>query len=62
MQENQVPISDCVKVKLADPYLDSYCDDEEYVVLDPMKESSIFEIILNEENIVIDLGVLIPSE
>ena len=37
MKENQVAISDCDKVKLAIPDLDSYCDDEEYVVLDPRR-------------------------
>ena len=62
MQENEVPISDCGKVKLVDPYLDYNCDDEEYVVPDPMKESFIVEVTSNEENRVIDLSVLIPSE
>jgi len=31
MQENQFPISDCDKVKLAILYLDSDCDDEEII-------------------------------
>lgn len=55
MQENQIPISDCDKVKLAI----SVRDDEEYLILNPMKESSIAEIIWNEENKVIDPSVFI---
>ena len=62
MQENQVPISDCYKVKLAISNLDSNHDDEEYLVLNPMKESSVVEIIWNEENKVIDPSVLISLE
>lgn len=54
--------SNCGKVKLADPNLDSNYDDEEYVVPDPMKESSIVEVTSNEENRVVYLSVLIPSE
>lgn len=41
MKKNQIPISNCDKVKLAILDLDSDCDDKEYVVPDPMKESSI---------------------
>ena len=44
------------------PDLDSNCDDEEYVVTDPMKESSIVEVTSSEENRVIELSVLSPSE
>jgi len=62
MKENRVPISDYDKVKLAIPDLDSDCDAEDYVVPNPMKESSIVEITFNEENKVIDSSVLIPSE
>lgn len=54
-QGNQVSISDCDKVKLAN----SDRDDEEYLVLNPMKESSIFEIIWKDEEKVIDPSVLI---
>ena len=41
-KDDEVPISDSNKVKLPDQDLGSKCDDEEYVVSDPMKESSIF--------------------
>ena len=37
MQENEVSISDCDKVEMANPDLDLKCDDEQYVVPDPMK-------------------------
>ena len=62
MQKNQVPISDCNKVKLAILDIDSDCDDEEYVVPDPIREISIVEITSKEENKFIDPSVLIPSE
>jgi len=62
MQENQVPISECDKVKLAISDLDSDHDDEEYLVLNPMKDSSIVEIFWNEDNKFIDPSVLISLE
>jgi len=62
MKENRVLILDCDKVKPAIPDLDSDCDDEEYFVSDPLKESPIVEITLNEENKLIDSSVLIPLE
>jgi len=42
--------------------LDSDHDDEEYLVLNPMKESSIVEIVWKEEDKVIDPSVLISLE
>lgn len=62
MQGNQVPISDCDKVKLAILDLDLDRDDQEYLVLNPMKERFFVEIILNEEHKVIDPIVLISLE
>jgi len=62
MQENQVPISDHDKVKLAILDLDADRDDEEYLVLNPMKERSVVEIIWNEEDKFIDPSVLISLE
>ena len=48
MQESQVSISECDKFKSAISDLDSDHDDQEYLVLNPMKESSAVEIIWNE--------------
>ena len=62
MQDNQVPISYYGKVQLANRDLDSDYNDEEYVVPDPMRERSIVEITLKEENKFIDPSVLIPSK
>ena len=62
MQESQVSISECDKVKSAILDLDSDRDDQEYLVLKPMKESSAVEIIWNEEEKVIDPNVLISLE
>jgi len=45
MQESQVSISKCDKVKSAISDLDSDHDDQEYLVLNPMKERSNVEII-----------------
>ena len=54
MQESQVSISECDKVKLAISDLDSDRDDVEYLVLNPMKESSAVEIIWYEEDRVVE--------
>ena len=59
MPENDVPISHSDKVK---PDLELICDEEEHVVPDPIRESYIVKVTSNEENRVIDLSVLIPSE
>jgi len=59
MQESQVSISECDKVKSAISDLDSDHDDQEYLVLNPMKESSTVKIIWNEEDRVIHPSVLI---
>ena len=59
MQESQVSISECDKVKSDISDLDSNHDDQEYLVLNPMKESSAVEIIWNEEDRFIDPNVLI---
>ena len=47
------------KVKLD---LELKCDEEEYVVPSPIKKSCIVEAASNEENRVIDLSFLVPSE
>ena len=62
MLENQFPILDYGKFKLADRDLDLDYNDEEYVIQDPMRERSIVEITSKEENKFIDPSVLIPSE
>lgn len=54
MHESQVSILECDKVKSIISNLDSNRDDEDNLVLNPMKESSIVEIIWNEEDKVID--------
>ena len=59
MQENDVPVLHSDKVK---PDLELKCDEEEYDVPGPIKESYIVEAASNEENRVIDLSVLVPSE
>ena len=62
MQGNHASISNCDKVKLANLDLDSDRDDEEYLVLNPMKESSVFETVQKEEDKFIDPSVLISLE
>ena len=54
MQGNQVSISECYKVKSAISDLNSDRDDQDYLVLNPIKESSAVEIIWYEEDKVID--------
>lgn len=62
MYESQVSISECDKVKSAISDLDSDYEDQEYLVLNPMKEKSVVEIIWNEEDKVMDLNLLMSSE
>ena len=62
MQESQFSISECDKLKLASSDLDLDHDDQEYLVLNPMKESSVVEIIWNEEDRFIDPSILISLE
>jgi len=54
MQGNQVSILECDKVKSAISDLNLDRDDQDYLVLNPMKESSVVEIIWNEEDKVIN--------
>jgi len=54
MQGNQVSISECDKVKSAISDLNLDRDDQDYLVLNPIKESSAVEIIWYEEDKVID--------
>lgn len=62
MQGNQVSISDCDKIRLAISDLDLDHDDEEYLVLNPMKDNSVVEVIWKEEDKFIDPSVLISLE
>ena len=58
MQGSQVSVAECDVVKSAISNPDSDSDDQEYLVLNPMKESFAVEII----DRVMDLNVLISSE
>jgi len=62
MQRSQVSNSECDNVKTAISYVDSDCDDQENLVLSPMKEDSTSEIIWDEEDRVLDPNVLMSSE
>ena len=62
MQESQVSILECDKVKSTISYLDSNRDDQKYLGLNSKKERSTIEIIWNEEDRVIDPSVLISLE
>ena len=60
MQGSQVSISECDVVKSA--FSDSYRDDQEYLVLNPIKENSAVEITWNAEDTVMDPYVLSSLE
>ena len=62
MKRNQVSNEKCDNVKPAISYVDSDCDDQENLVLSPMKENSAAEIIWDEEDKVLDPNVLMSSE
>ena len=62
MQRNQVSNSECDNVKIAISDVDSDCDDQENLVLSPMKENSAAEITWDEEDRVLDPNVLMSSE
>jgi len=62
MQGNRVLIPKCDNVKSPILDSDSDCDDQENLVLSPMKENSAAEIIWDEEDRVLDLNVLMSAE
>ena len=62
MQESQVSVLECDKFKSAILDLDSDHDDQEYLLLNPIKESTVVEIIWNEYEKFIDPNVLISLE
>jgi len=62
MQRRQVSNSECDNVKTTILDIDSDCDDQENLVLSPMKENSVVKITWNEEDKVLDPNVLMSSE
>jgi len=62
MQRSQVSNSECGNVKTTISDVDSNCDDQENLVLSPMKENSAAEIIWDEEDKFLDPDVLMSSE
>jgi len=61
MQGSQVLILECDNVKSPISDSDSDCDDQENLVLNPMKENSTTEIIWDEEDKILDLNVLMSA-
>lgn len=62
MQRSQVSNSESDNVKTAISDVDSDCDDQENLVLSPMKENSVSEIIWDEEDRVLDPNVLMSPK
>jgi len=62
MQGSPVLIPECDDVESPISDSDSDCDDQENLVLSPMKENSAAEIIWDEEDRVLDLNVLMSAE
>lgn len=62
MQRSQVSNSKCDNVKTTISDVNSDCDDQENLVLSPIKENSVVEIIQDEEDRVLDPSVLMSLE
>jgi len=62
MQGSLVLILECDNVKTAISDLDLDCEDQEYLVLNPMKENPAAETIWNKEDRVLDPNVLMSLE